>query len=537
MKQRYCKLSRIAVLGGFLIASYMASLHCSRRVTRPKPSVQSFTMSVIQAPPEGLGSRERPLPYVSKDDASQSPLVLKIRLQAIGWDGKPDNSFNGKLFLEARPAGSVVVQNPDKDNLPSEITVQQGVSEVSVALNGAVGATRLWVEDCGVRTEAKRKDCNKDDLRAGKLDCMPTFTPGTLATGVSPPIYFALPTLQDVQRTQNNTTSPFVPVKGDRCASLADPRYLDDAKRTSQDEFDRPALLIPKIGSPIQIESGTLIVNSIVSSGFYLTDLQAYTKGFHSLYVFNFGYPDNLEVGDILTKIQGSPTEFNGATQIQNPNWVKKPGGPFKEMIPNPIYISSDLYRQGISRLGRNVNSLLELEKLEGALVCMDNLTLPQEAKGCDLNNDGRIDRSEATGAESLCEQDCYRSPTCSEKGAFESFKQWNAYITGTGDATLRVAIALSEASPEFSPFKYVDALKKQNKAIPKMTVVGNLIHLLGSRPVWIIQPRGRDDYALDNAVNCTNILDRDGDGLNVYLDRCPKEAGLPNNGGCPPGK
>ncbi|SVD93454.1 uncharacterized protein METZ01_LOCUS446308, partial [marine metagenome] len=141
---------------------------------------------------------------------------------------------------------------------------------------------------------------------------------------------------------------------------------------------------------------GPLVVTGIGNEGFYLSDVNAnaMATGFNHLYVFNFNYPDNLEVGDVVTKLRGSPVEFAGSTQIGNPVWDRDGVGLAKDLVPGAVTVSASIYSTSVRSYGRNESAALELEKLEGAVICMDNIAPASRLVQCDVNSSGRIERT-----------------------------------------------------------------------------------------------------------------------------------------------
>lgn len=522
----------------------------TRRVLR-RAGTQSFKIEVVDEPSNGLGTKEAPLPYATFGN----PVTMTITATAIGWDGKKDATYTGRVFLEARP-GFVS---------PSEVNIENGSAEVEVSIANAFGQTRIWMEDCGQRLVPER-ECTEAERAQWKPECLLRFVPGTLATGITPALWFSQPSIVDMQETVDNTLSPLEPTQGDRCAALADPRYTDVTKldlirRSSL----RRSLYVPKAGNSIRVTSGDMIITAIDNEGFYVTDVSepALARSFNSIFVFNFNYPEGLQVGDRLIELQGSPTSFTGTTQLQNPFWIRDRTGPYPEKIPKPFLIEPDTYAKNIGRQGRNVKDALDLEKLEGGLVCMENLRLPYVKRDCDLNKNGGIERGgqnckllpAAPGEEAFigcraltrsnprvdcsvdcdkesctssirvndnveekcCEEECYDDPTCFEASSFFNYQQFPLQVLGItppdndGDGNAddvdgdgkpdeviqKIGISPSNAIPNFDPSKYV-AEWEDNDA-PTVTVIGNLVQVLSARPVWLIQPRGADDLILEN--------------------------------------
>lgn len=120
-----------------------------------------------------------------------------------------------------------------------------------------------------------------------------TLQPPTFSMGASASIWMAQPTLQDVQRTRNDANSP-----------------LD--------------------GRRVDLDSQMLVVTRITSNGFNVTDLNAKPGAdqrlWNSLFVFAYNGAEGLMVGSRLLKLKGAITEFQGQTQLAEPEYTSVGG-------------------------------------------------------------------------------------------------------------------------------------------------------------------------------------------------------------------
>lgn len=529
-----------------------------------RQGTQSFAVTV-DVDSAGSGSRDRPLRYATADH----PLVFSLHAKAMSWRGVLDPTFTGTVFLDAHP-GTVS---------PLEFNIVDGSGDVTVSVSNAFGETHVWVEDCGVKGQALRNDCSDAD-RANWVDgCIPLFQAGTLATGITPAFFFGNPSIAQVQATPDNTTSPLIPLEGDRCASLSDPRFVDvSALSISQRASLAPGEFAPKAGQLVNMaprcvtfgedshcgtgqlscceanglpcsvnaDCGQMIVQSITNEGFYVTDVVeppggvGVESGFRSMYVFNFAYPDGLRVGDALLSLQGSPSEFSGDTQLGNPQWQRDLAGPYPNALPAPAVIAPATYSSNVSASGGNVATALDLERLESGIVCMDGLIVPGELRSCDVNMDGKVNRAghlcllkQAGGPfiscrdavasnpaidctvdcgtsscpqgqslfvadsadERCCESECYGDTNCTEASSYHQYQQWAAQVSASA-TPLKVGIN-SSSVPGFDPVGFVASYASKQQSPPSVAVTGNLIQVLASRPVWLIQPRGADDFVI----------------------------------------
>lgn len=516
---------------------------CVNRKVKLKPGTQSFIVD-FTVPEAQRGTAVEPLPFA----ATKTPLTFDVTVKAIGWDGRLDKTFNGTVFLDAQPG----VVTPDKVN------VVDGETTVTVELSQAFGRTRIWAEDCGRRLPPQRSDCTEAEFNDFRADCVPRFEAGSLATGISPALYFEDPAVTDVQTTTDSFTSPLIASIADRCSALADPRYLDiTGIPLNQQSFLPRGQVPPKAGNVVRINRGKLIVTAIDNSGFYVTDVcppNGTNDGscgpleFNHIFVFNFNYPEGLRIGDRLLELKGTPTEFSGSTQLGNPSWRVDRTGPFPDLVPEPIEISPELYAANIRSGGANPGDAVGLEKLEGALVCIDGLQVPERYETCDKNRDGFASRSgkfcklkdpttdlsqlgcldlsinnnelldksvpcqtdpfegstfvRDNAEEYCCEIDCYNDPSCTERSTFDAFQQFAMALPLTDGATRqnKVSVTMVNAVPGFEPTSYVEKFIETHAAdvpptpVPKLRITGNLVHVTGGRPVWLLKPRGAED-------------------------------------------
>ncbi len=363
---------------------------------------------------------------------------------------------------------------------------ENGLSEAKTfQIIHAYGPMRIWVEDCGSWWNV-----------AGGTSVNTVF--GTFASGISDAVYFAGPTIKQMQMTDDNTTSPLVPHSADICAILSDPRYAYGEDVSQQGYSSEPVLGIvgtfvddngelqnsgpPNMGEFFTINRGRMVVTALDNAGFFVTDISPdfSTEGFNHLYIFNFNYPEGLEVGTELASLQGAPIEFTGTTQLQQPSWTVAKVEPSEAApLPAPINISASMYASSLNTYGRNLSDKMNLEKLEGALVTMDNLAPATDfaihfadgsslSANCDSNNSGSIERANSqvegelsptieelnvnypslakacgisayngkitnpqNAFEYCCERVCYEDINCTEESSFISYYQWAAGVTG----------------------------------------------------------------------------------------------------------
>ncbi|MBI5510052.1 MAG: hypothetical protein HY903_14945 [Deltaproteobacteria bacterium] len=528
------------------------------------------------APTEGSKSCPRPFPELA------SPVKVHLRATVLdrGSDtqaASPITDWQGGAMVDVRP-GRLAGVGP----AGMVLNFVGGVAETDLLIVDAFGPTRVWIEDCGSSAAA-----------------------GTFATGVSSEMFFDLPRVDQINNTTDNTTSPLTPHASNVCAISGDPRY-----GIGQDEdgvvgfvgySHGKAVNAPPaaMGSFVEVLGctrkeyddhkdsggcgrGPLVVTGLGNEGFFVTDLGAELRcgsrpqvdcrvdlgclwelpgpgpggagrcvgAFNHLYAFNFNYPEDLEVGDLVLSLRGSPVEFAGTTQFSNPVWRRDGVRRGMGLLPKAVRINAAAYQTALKTYGRNRAENLDLEAVEGGLVCFDNLAPASTLRLCDTNESGGIERQGCTTAfgatlppicdageaqaparplcdaaplkpycfpmsaeeltacaltgyvpenpiEYCCERTCYDDPTCSERGSYTIFGQWVADVFGNyeraagGSAAVKIAVISRDADPDFDPLLYA----KQQLAKPvgerkHVRVIGNLRQVLAARPVWVVIPR-----------------------------------------------
>jgi hypothetical protein len=238
------------------------------------------------------GSEENPLPY----SGTGRQFVLDIR--AVDDAGETATWFSGQVQLDVAPRGRLA---PDQANT---VTLQDGqATGVPVSIVRAHGATNIWVEDRG-----------SDDA------------PGSYATGLSPTIHVAHPTLREINETDIPASSP---LDGDFVKVNATGR--------------------------------TLVVTGIAVDGFYLTDLSDMTAGYNAIFAHTHSRPKGVEQGSVIEEIIGTVTEFYGFTELGFPTY--RVGGKLENLVP--VEITGDL-----------VDDDQAMEKLESRLVEVRDVTV-----------------------------------------------------------------------------------------------------------------------------------------------------------------
>ena len=261
----------------------------------------------------------------------------------------------------------------------------------------------------------------------------------------------------------------------------------------------------PLVNSFLEIRRGDLVVTGIEAAGFFVTDIaepaSQYAGNFASIYVYNYSYPDGLQVGDHLESITGTVQEFSGATQLTFPSWVRKEGPPRTEDLPPPTLITTQTC--GAPAGGDNAllcgydTTNLDMESLEGGLVKVENVRAPTKWVDCDLNQDGYVSNFDASCTpgdertvckELYCKSACNIDPGCTELSSYRAYGQWAVAMNdGAGP---KINVLTQEGYPELDP------TAEENSGV-SLDVTGNLRQALAARPRWIIVARSSEDVTV----------------------------------------
>lgn len=223
-----------------------AASGCREHVERPdvgKP--MSFEVELRSG---ATGSNTQPLPFVGAKS-------LQLDISAIGHDGQR-LPWSGDVHLTVAPVGRL------GPGAPQWISLVDGrATGVGVALEALHGKAHLWVEEIGSEEE-----------------------PGSYATGLSPTLFVANPTIRNLQETENHRTNP---LEGD---------FVQ-----------------------VDLEGRDAIVTAVTNDGFYVTDKSDLAWG--SVFVFTHSRPGNLASHDRIVQLSGTSEEFFGFTELSFPSW------------------------------------------------------------------------------------------------------------------------------------------------------------------------------------------------------------------------
>jgi hypothetical protein len=272
---------------GIVLVAALAAVGCQREIVVDDPGPLTFEVQVVDG---GVGTAQAPLPF------SHTPFTLTLDVAAIDKDGAPAGWFDGRLHLRVAPRGKLA------DGQSEWIDVVGGVAHgVPVMIQDLHNEANIWVESVG--TDA---------------------APGNYATGLSPDLWAANPTIRNVQEV---TPDPVLPTW-----------------ETSALEGE---FVI------IDLTDRTAVVTGVTNDGCYVTDTTEPGLSYSSIYVYNFSRPE-VEVGDRIVSLSGTADEFFGFTELSFPSW--KADG--TAAVPSPVVIDA-----------LNVDDDNALEAYESALV------------------------------------------------------------------------------------------------------------------------------------------------------------------------
>lgn len=355
--------------------------------------VQSLRVALVA--PASAGSEMMRLP----DSLRQ----VQLDISSVDATGEVETSLTGDLDVHVQFLGSLT---PALDSpVPlTRLRMTSGRAIGTVTLPPVFGPTVLWIEHS-------------------------TGADATYATGTSPKLWFRDPTISDISTPADE-------------ASLA-------ALASSPLELKQV-----RVGSSRYGASGRLIVTSVYSQGYTISDVQCAdaagtppctAASYDHVTVFTFGAPrdergNEIKVGMIVPGFTGGVTEFNGLTELGFPQTFANPGEPeiSPARLPAPRQLQLSWFTQKI-----------EFERIESGLMAVDN------AKVCPIDAD------------------------------YATFKQWKLDVgRGCSGDVINVVTA---GVVDFDP------VAKVGVTLPR--IVGALRPInIGSFNVWIMYPRTNQD-------------------------------------------
>lgn len=334
---------------------------------------------------------------------SDDARAVGLSLSAFDAQNQLDTGFSGRLDIYAHYLGGLT---PELGQAPlASVEMTAGVAEIDLELPAVFGPTYLWVEHT-----------------SGDA---PTY-----ATGTSPLLWYRDPFLVDVSRPP-------------------DEGALDAFERSPLEE-KQINVTASRYG-----DAGRLVVTGIYAQGYTLSDVECQdaagtppcvADAYDHVFVFSFSRPEDesgriMQVGQVVERLAGAVSEFNGLTEVNFPQSFLAAEEPQPDLLPAPVVIQPSW-----------LDTRIEMEQVEAALVALEDATL------CPLDED------------------------------FETYAQWKLDIgRGCGRP---VNIITKGQVADFDPTAHV------GEVIPR--VVGTLRPVnIGSFHVWIVYPRALGDLTL----------------------------------------
>ena len=263
----------------------------------------SFEVSLVEsAPAQETGSEADRLPFVAGEACLSDAGCPEGQVCATGDEGRicaqrylfdvTAYGRDGLPYAYQGPVSVRVTPGVVADGKVSYSMVDGELKGVEVFLVRSFGHAHVWFEvdgylarsettEYGQCSDGVDNDANGlvDLADPGCLDATDDIeAPVSFVSGVSPSLWFADPTLRDLQH--------------------ADPIMISTS---------------PLVGEQVQITQGNLIVSNVVNNGFYVIDLDRNTADelFTSLFVFTYSKPK----GPILP---GRPSRLRSSTATRS---------------------------------------------------------------------------------------------------------------------------------------------------------------------------------------------------------------------------
>jgi hypothetical protein len=348
---------------------------------------------------------------------------FEISVTAMGYDHEPISDFEACLQLhltsgileEVSPTGGA-------NGCPAgTLPVSSGTANASVLVSRAYDQLRIWASDEGTANEA-----------------------GSFASGSTDAIHTRLPTVAQVQASDSTIESPL------------------------QHQYVHFLGYDPEIPESHRRE---LVVTTITNDGFYVTDRSDAPGSFNSMFVFSFSRPDDLLVGDRLSKLAGIVNEFLGFTELQFPTWTVESSG---NQIGEPAVLDPSIVCIGS-----------EMEAWESSVVRVDTILT-----------------------------DVTRASDCVD---YNEYGQWPALLPGEcegNEARINVVNVNTVPSWKFPECEQGSECLQPNRPDwcfeprPLDYLVGVLRHTRYASPAWILEVRDCLDFPIeDRPSDCAQLL------------------------------
>jgi len=227
----------------------------------------------------------------------------------------------------------------------------------------------------------------------------------------------------------------------------------------------------------VTMTAGTMVVTSITTEGFFVTDINPMRpgEGYNHMFAYNYNTPWGMRECDILTLLDGIVGEFFGFTELGFPTWqvldpdgrVEVPASSDDCPIPEPVTLTPEI-----------LSDPFLMESLESGLARIENGKISTRFISCDLNGDSVV---EYTGPEGECQDECSIDPDCTELTQYFKYGQWALSTEG-----MKIFVISHEAYPDFDP------ASRSGQTI--QLIRGTIRHIEFVEPPWIMEIRCKDD-------------------------------------------
>ncbi len=440
---------------------------------------QSFRIDVVAVNDAEPPTLDAPLPANTGDVEE----TWDFTIEAAGPDGKLEG-FDGVVRISVQPGAVLSVVSDSGEDLGRNIRLVDGKATGRAIVTAVYGEARLWAEDLGYKPAepGKTPECanGKNDDEDDVLVDFPndpgcafadddSETPGLYAAGTSPPVHYALPTVQNIQGGGSTTPFPY-----------------ESIQVNASDEHE-------------------LIVTRVARDGFYVTDLAGQATGYNHLFAFNFSTPRGMRICDRVTYLSGTVVEFFGFTELSFPSFEVvglKEGEEDKCKVPEPVVLRYD-----------TIESAVAMERLESGLVRVEGFIIPAnfgpkpainnvfapDQSNCDLNGDGRVDFE--SDAEASCGNNCSDDPNCAEWTSYiarGNYKVWKEEMDDLDQIhPLQIQIQTDPATA-FNPTAF--------RGLPLTSITGTLRNFSGGSLNWTVEARCADDVVCEHSGCSTEV-------------------------------
>ncbi len=386
-----------------------------------------------------------------------TPDVYTVNVEALDQYGNLNPTFNGYVRCSVQPGTVVSATSADPSTPTNGRNVQlvKGVANnVQVAVVGAYGDARIWVEDLGYEPvnplgvplpdgDVRLPQCSNgiDDNHNGLTDypvdpgCYApnddTEDGGTYAGAATEFIHFVYPRIADVEGYQNGGAGTPFPNE----QVQIDTQWNGTTANTPQG----------------------VVVNGVGAQGFYATDVGDKRPGADtSIYAYTYSAPALMNVCDRLMNFGGTSSMFYGFLEINYPTWSLEEWDPTARpcLVPEPTSITVDdlastatatttliPLEASLVRVPPADGSTIHVGKLLGPhlMACTmvngaPSCPLPQDitadATNCDFEGTGKIDYTAGT-LDDACASACQANVECSEYTNYISEQQFQLVLSG----------------------------------------------------------------------------------------------------------